>query len=50
MSAATKERSLILGSLYQRNGAWRWRAIGQGYQDDLANLAIRHGVDIDDAD
>jgi DNA polymerase-3 subunit epsilon len=46
VDAATEERSLILGSLYQRNGAWRWRAIGQGYQDDLAALAIRHGVDV----
>jgi DNA polymerase-3 subunit epsilon len=50
LDAATKERSLILGTLYQRNGAWRWRAIGQGYQDDLASLAVRHGVDIDEAD
>jgi DNA polymerase-3 subunit epsilon len=49
LDAAVKERSLILGTLYQRNGDWRWRAVGQGYQDDLADLAIRHGVDIDDA-
>ncbi|SDO56878.1 DNA polymerase-3 subunit epsilon [Klenkia soli] len=49
LDAATQERSLILGTLYRRNGAWRWRAVGQGYQDDLADLAIRHGVDIDEA-
>jgi DNA polymerase-3 subunit epsilon len=50
LDAATKERSLILGTLYLRNGSWRWRAVGQGYQDDLAGLATRHGVDIDEAD
>jgi DNA polymerase III subunit epsilon len=50
LDAATDERSLILGTLYQRNGAWRWRAVGQGYPDDLATLAIRHGVDIEEQD
>ncbi len=48
LDAATDERSLILGTLYQRNGTWRWHAIGQGYPDNLADLAIRHGVDIDE--
>jgi DNA polymerase-3 subunit epsilon len=49
LDAATKERSLVLGTLYRRHGAWRWRAVGQGYQDDLADLAIRHGVDIEES-
>jgi DNA polymerase-3 subunit epsilon len=48
LDAATDERSLILATLYQRHGTWRWRAVGQGYLDDLADLAIRHGVDIDE--
>lgn len=48
LDAATEERSLILGTLYQRHGTWRWRAVGQGYPDALADLAIRHGVDIDE--
>ncbi|MGY1702177.1 TerD family protein [Geodermatophilus sp. SYSU D00766] len=48
LDAATDERSLILGTLYQRHGTWRWRAVGQGYPDALAELAIRHGVDIDE--
>ncbi|NEK60241.1 DNA polymerase III [Geodermatophilus sabuli] len=50
LDAATDERSLILGTLYQRNGTWRWRAVGQGYPDDLADLAVRHGVDIEEQD
>jgi DNA polymerase-3 subunit epsilon len=48
LDAATDERSLILATLYQRHGTWRWRAVGQGYPDALADLAIRHGVDIDE--
>jgi DNA polymerase-3 subunit epsilon len=48
LDAATDERSLILGTLYQRHGTWRWRAVGQGYPDALPDLAIRHGVDIDE--
>ncbi|RFU19920.1 TerD family protein [Geodermatophilus marinus] len=48
LDAATDERSLILATLYQRHGTWRWRAVGQGYSDALADLAIRHGVDIDE--
>jgi DNA polymerase-3 subunit epsilon len=50
LDAATEERSLVLGHLYERHGAWRWRPVGQGYQDDLGALAVRHGVDVEDAD
>ncbi|MBV9930662.1 MAG: TerD family protein [Alphaproteobacteria bacterium] len=36
-----EERQLaaVIGELYQRNGAWKFRAIGQGYQEGLAPLA-----------
>ncbi|MGY1736210.1 TerD family protein [Geodermatophilus sp. SYSU D00684] len=50
LDAATTERSLVLATLYLRNGSWRWRAVGQGYDDDLAALAVRHGVDVEDGD
>jgi DNA polymerase-3 subunit epsilon len=49
LDAATQERSLVLGHLYERHGSWRWRPVGQGYQDDLGALAVRHGVDVEDA-
>lgn len=48
LDAATEERSLVLGTLYRRDDRWRWRPVGQGYPDGLAELAIRHGVDVDE--
>ena len=48
LDAATTERTLVLGTLYARNGTWRWRVVGQGYEDGLAELAVRHGVDVDE--
>jgi DNA polymerase-3 subunit epsilon len=36
----------LLAEIYRRNGTWRLRAIGQGYDDGLAELAIRHGVTV----
>lgn len=48
LDAATTERSMIIVEVYRRNGAWRLRALGQGYDDGLAEFAVRHGVEIDD--
>jgi DNA polymerase III subunit epsilon len=48
LDAAIRERSLILANLYQRNGTWRFRAVGQGYRTGLAALAVLHGVDIEE--
>lgn len=45
--AATDEQTLVLASLYQRNGTWRFRAVGQGYEFGLATLAVRHGIDVE---
>ncbi|WP_326697642.1 TerD family protein [Streptomyces sp. NBC_01754] len=36
------------GELYRRDGAWKFRAVGQGYESGLAGLATDFGVDIDD--
>jgi DNA polymerase-3 subunit epsilon len=49
LDAATQERSLTLANVYQRNGTWRFRAVGQGYRTSLAALAVMHGVDIEEA-
>jgi DNA polymerase-3 subunit epsilon len=42
------ERTLLLAELYLRGEAWRLRAVGQGYETDLAELARRYGVDVDE--
>lgn len=47
LDAATTERTLLLAEVYRRDGAWRVRAMGQGYDDDLAALAARYGVVVD---
>ncbi|MFE4309094.1 TerD family protein [Streptomyces sp. NPDC056891] len=35
---AAAETAFVLGELYRREGAWRFRAVGQGYEDGLAGL------------
>jgi len=45
------ETVMVLGELYRRQGAWKLRAIGQGYDTGLAGLAGDYGVDVgEDAD
>ncbi|MGW7342965.1 TerD family protein [Streptomyces sp. NPDC054854] len=46
LEAATTERTLILAELYRRGPLWRFRAVGQGYDHDLAAVALGYGVDI----
>ena len=43
---ATVETALVCTEIYRRDGRWRLRAIGQGYQDGLAGLARDFGVDV----
>lgn len=40
------EAALILGEVYLRNGAWKFRAVGQGFNGGLSPLAQHYGVDI----
>ena len=47
VDAATSERSMIIAEVYRRRGVWRLRILGQGYDDDLAAFAVRHGVEVD---
>ncbi|MGJ5759708.1 TerD family protein [Streptomyces galbus] len=42
--------AFIFGELYRRGEEWKFRAVGQGYDNGLAGLATDFGVDIDDAD
>ncbi|MGW6130777.1 TerD family protein [Cellulomonas sp. NPDC055163] len=48
LDAASTETTLILATVYDRDGVWRLRAVGQGFESGLASLAVGHGVDIDD--
>ncbi|MFD6221874.1 TerD family protein [Nocardia asteroides] len=47
LDAATVERTLLLAELYLRGEAWRVRAVGQGYEFGLAELARRYGVEVE---
>ncbi|WNZ06504.1 TerD family protein [Streptomyces sp. 11x1] len=42
------ERAVLLMELYRRGETWKLRAIGQGYADGLAGLAIDFGIDVAD--
>ena len=42
------ETVALLVEVYRRAGAWRVRAVGQGYADGLAGLARDFGVDVAD--
>ncbi|WP_072801568.1 TerD family protein [Rhodococcoides yunnanense] len=47
---ATSERAFVFGEVYRRDGAWRLRAVGQGWDSGLAGLAQDFGVDVDEND
>ncbi|EPJ46530.1 MAG: tellurium resistance protein TerD [Osedax symbiont Rs1] len=40
------ETALIFGELYSHNGAWKFKAIGQGFAGGLKPMAQQHGVNI----
>ncbi|MER6678629.1 TerD family protein [Streptomyces sp. NPDC000983] len=41
---ATTEKAFVLAEFYRRDGAWRFRAVGQGYASGLAGLAEEYGI------
>ncbi|MFE6860418.1 TerD family protein [Nocardia sp. NPDC057668] len=45
---ASSETAFVLGELYRRQGAWKFRAVGQGYSAGLAGLATDFGITVDD--
>lgn len=47
-TGATSETAFVLGELYRRNGAWKFRAVGQGYSSGLAGLATDFGITVDE--
>lgn len=45
---ATVETAFVLGELYRRQGGWKFRAVGQGYESGLAGLATDFGISVDE--
>ena len=40
--------SMMIGEVYQHNGAWKFNAVGNGVSRDLAGLCELYGVEIED--
>lgn len=47
---ATIETAMIAGELYRRNGAWKFRAVGQGYASGLRGVATDFGITVEGED
>jgi tellurite resistance protein TerA len=45
---ATVETAFVLGELYRRQGSWKFRSVGQGYDSGLAGLATDFGISVDE--
>ncbi|MEU9030381.1 VWA domain-containing protein [Streptomyces sp. NPDC048383] len=46
--SAGPETAFVTGELYRRAGAWKFRAVGQGWASGLAGLATDFGITVDD--
>ncbi|MFJ5556268.1 TerD family protein [Streptomyces sp. NPDC093250] len=42
------ETALVIVEIYRRNGAWKARAVGQGYANGLAGIATDFGVTVEE--
>lgn len=42
------ETALLCVELYRRGGAWKVRAVGQGYANGLGGIAADYGISVDD--
>ncbi|MFD5594216.1 TerD family protein [Streptomyces griseorubiginosus] len=47
-AGATVETAFVLGEFYRRQGAWKFRAVGQGYDSGLEGLATDFGITVDE--
>ncbi|MFJ3670744.1 TerD family protein [Streptomyces sp. NPDC090106] len=45
---ASVETAFVLGEFYRRQGAWKFRAVGQGYSSGLEGLATDYGITVDE--
>jgi stress response protein SCP2 len=46
LTGLTSEAAAVTVEIYQRNGTWRLRAVGQGWTTGLAGLARDYGIDV----
>ncbi|MET8697097.1 TerD family protein [Streptomyces bauhiniae] len=46
-TGATVETAFVLGEFYRRQGSWKFRAVGQGYDSGLEGLATDFGITVD---
>ena len=46
---AASETAILTGEFYRRDGRWKFRAVGQGYDSGLAGIARDFGISVDDA-
>ncbi len=46
---AGSETAILTGELYRRNGRWKFRAVGQGYDTGLAGIARDFGITVDES-
>ncbi|MFF0200340.1 TerD family protein [Streptomyces sp. NPDC005017] len=47
-TGASVETAFVLGEFYRRQGAWKFRAVGQGYDRGLEGLATDFGITVDE--
>lgn len=47
-TGASAETAFVLGEFYRRQGAWKFRAVGQGYSSGLEGLATDFGITVDE--
>ncbi|CAM5307871.1 Tellurium resistance OS=Streptomyces tendae OX=1932 GN=GUR47_28520 PE=3 SV=1 [Streptomyces tendae] len=45
---ATVETAFVLGEFYRRQGVWKFRAVGQGYDSGLEGVATDYGISVDE--
>lgn len=48
MTGLTTETAVVCVEIYRRGGAWKVRAVGQGFDDGLAGIATDFGITVDD--
>lgn len=48
MTGLSTETAVVCVEIYRRGGAWKVRAVGQGFDNGLAGIATAFGVNIDD--
>lgn len=49
ISDAAAETAFVFGEVYRRQGAWKFRAVGQGWSSGLAGLATSYGITVEDS-